>query len=431
MDKPIIYLIKKRGIFYTILNVIEDYESVIWTTRYDEPGEFELKIRTSLVDVSLFMLDRLLKLEKNETIMLIEKIEFSKEDKDLFIILSGRSIESYLERRAFGSWNGPGFYASADRFKWYVDMVKYSFNLSYTTGNHDLFHESIDRTVNMTVSVPESFLNKYINSKFLYSADTEERQSESTNWGKYLTTACRWLDVGYRFKLDMYETDAKSKLILEIYKGSDYSINQLANRRRVLSYEDNVVNGSFSISYERNYKTKIMFIGPYNNDFIIKENENSSYEFHVTNGYKPYCILANKDDQGNTYGNVFLKEGIVHYDVGYEDYVKQDSKGQDYIDIDSYENDMKTWAETYMEEIKNNEINSELEGTIDISTIQYDFELGDIYTIEPIRGMYYNIMINEITYAYDEEGEHISPSFTRTNEYSTVGDNILDLVTPV
>ena len=82
------------------IGVIDDYESVIWTTRYYEPGDFEIQLPASSPNVELLAEDNYLRRFDDETVMIIEKIHVETNiENGNYIIASGRCLKSILDRR--------------------------------------------------------------------------------------------------------------------------------------------------------------------------------------------------------------------------------------------------------------------------------------------------------------------------------------------
>ncbi len=80
--------------------IIDTFKSLLWVTRYFEPGDFELYVPADnqLLDVLKF--GYYLTREDDDTVMLIEKIEIQTDaENGNFFIVSGRSLESILDRR--------------------------------------------------------------------------------------------------------------------------------------------------------------------------------------------------------------------------------------------------------------------------------------------------------------------------------------------
>lgn len=84
--------------------VIDTYKSLIWTSKYFTCGDFELYLPATAELVSCLQKDNFVIKDGCDTVMVIEKVEIetSLEDGD-FLIVSGRSAESLLDRRII--WN--------------------------------------------------------------------------------------------------------------------------------------------------------------------------------------------------------------------------------------------------------------------------------------------------------------------------------------
>ena len=82
------------------VDVIDSYESALWTDRYLEPGDFEFYIRIGEEIPSGIKLGRYVVHKDSEHVMIIEqlKIETDIEDGNVLIV-TGRSAESLLDRR--------------------------------------------------------------------------------------------------------------------------------------------------------------------------------------------------------------------------------------------------------------------------------------------------------------------------------------------
>nr|DAF26606.1 MAG TPA: hypothetical protein [Caudoviricetes sp.] len=86
---------------YQPVGVIDNYKSLIWTSRYNSPGDFELYIPAS--KKLLELLDTAIYVQRDDVptdLMLIEKIQITKDKENgTYIIASGRNLLSYLSRR--------------------------------------------------------------------------------------------------------------------------------------------------------------------------------------------------------------------------------------------------------------------------------------------------------------------------------------------
>ena len=85
--------------------VIDSYSSFIWSDRYDEAGEFELKVPYDYLPEVIrkcIVHDNYVSIDDSERIMVIEKIEDNTDDNGVTeMVVSGRSLESILDRRIY------------------------------------------------------------------------------------------------------------------------------------------------------------------------------------------------------------------------------------------------------------------------------------------------------------------------------------------
>ena len=91
-----------------IIDPADEHESVIWTSRYFEHGDFELYLPCSKENLARYASDRYLMRWDSPTTMIIEKteIETTEEDGEKLII-TGRCLKSLLKRRVV--WNQTTF----------------------------------------------------------------------------------------------------------------------------------------------------------------------------------------------------------------------------------------------------------------------------------------------------------------------------------
>lgn len=82
------------------IKIIDDYMSLVWTERFQDCGDFELKLRPNVEVFSDFSTDRFLMKSDSNDIMLIESREITNDsDEGVFLNIKGRSALSLLSRR--------------------------------------------------------------------------------------------------------------------------------------------------------------------------------------------------------------------------------------------------------------------------------------------------------------------------------------------
>lgn len=82
------------------IGLIDDYESLIWTPRYFEPGDFEIYTKAGEKTLSLLQLDNYVTRPDSDKVGIIEKVRIESDpDAGDHIIATGRFAESILDRR--------------------------------------------------------------------------------------------------------------------------------------------------------------------------------------------------------------------------------------------------------------------------------------------------------------------------------------------
>ena len=87
-----------------LIGILDVYESLIWTERYNKAGDFEFYAPFSEEYLSLLLPGNYLSIEESDQSMIAESIKIESDlENGSHIIASGRSIESILDRRIV--WN--------------------------------------------------------------------------------------------------------------------------------------------------------------------------------------------------------------------------------------------------------------------------------------------------------------------------------------
>ena len=85
---------------FNIVGIVDDYQSMIWTERYAEAGDFELYGAIGSTISKYCRLGYFVTIPESNRAMIIESIEFSQEvNESDKILVSGRSLEALLLRR--------------------------------------------------------------------------------------------------------------------------------------------------------------------------------------------------------------------------------------------------------------------------------------------------------------------------------------------
>ena len=83
--------------------IVEQYESMIWTERYQAYGDFQLDIDPNLADVPLFRQGTFLGCDKSQRVMYIDSTEEKNaDDGNRLLVVKGKSLEAKMLERPNG-----------------------------------------------------------------------------------------------------------------------------------------------------------------------------------------------------------------------------------------------------------------------------------------------------------------------------------------
>lgn len=208
--------------------LLDSYESLIWTDRYNEYGDFEIYFPMDKKLLDYLKPDNYLWLDESEHTMIIEDIRINSdvEDGD-HLIVTGRSIESILDRRVI-----------------YWQRI--------TTGN---LQEQIESIIYENIINPSDADRKIDNFTFKSSTDSKvtslkiDTQFTGDDLYSVVKSVCKENNIGFKVVLT-----SNNKFEFSLYAGADRSYDQDTNPYVVFSpnYE-NIINSNF-YSSKSNFK---------------------------------------------------------------------------------------------------------------------------------------------------------------------------------
>lgn len=199
--------------------VIDSYSSLIWTDRFQECGDFELVLPASSELFQCIKQDYYLWSKHSDRLMIIEKIEVNNDEEGDQVTVTGRSLESILDRRIV----------------WGMKTLTGNFQ----NGIRTLLEENI-----ISPSKPERKIDNFV---FMASSDiiiTEmsiETQYTGDNLYDVVVNQCKERGIGFK----VIPNDAK-QFVFQFYAGTDRSYDQFENPYVVFSPEfDNIVDSNY------------------------------------------------------------------------------------------------------------------------------------------------------------------------------------------
>lgn len=220
--------------------VIDTYKSFIWTDRYDEYGDFEIRIPIKQSIPKNIKKGYYLWNKHSEHVMIVETINIdSSYEEGAYFVVTGRSLESILKRRIV--WHKKIFTSDDNG-----DLP----NLQ--NGIKELFHMNVNEVPELVVEGDHKAIievRKIPNCIFEDSTDEKITSLKFSSEAQYLgeeiyevvSKLCKENEIG--FKLTLNES---KQLVFKLYAGADRSYNQIENTYVVFSPKyNNVMNTNY------------------------------------------------------------------------------------------------------------------------------------------------------------------------------------------
>ena len=367
---------------YKQVAVIDKYESIIWTDRYNSAGDFEifLPVETGLLKSCLknyYVWNSI-----SEHTMIIEEIEIdSSVEKGNKLAVRGRSLESILERRIV--W----------------DKVIFQ-DTPIQTAIQRLLNESI---------IHPSISDRKIDN-FIYVPTEDERITEITISGEYegtdllevITNICNENDVGFKIYFD-----ENWNFNFTLYTGYDRTYDQSLNPYVIFSPKfENLVSSEYFDSYQ-NLKTVTLVVGEQ-----YSSEEGSPYE-----GWEqadiPHKTVTVGGGRGIHRRELYTQASDITSQTDEED---EEGKPIHMPDWQYFE----LLRQRGNEELATYRVTEKFQGELEaVNTFQYgkDFYIGDIVQIQneyEIQGI---VRVMEVIQSHDTSGYSLYPTFESRNDY--------------
>lgn len=202
------------------VHVIDNFESLIWTERYYECGDFELYMSSDPAILGMIQQDYYLMYKDSSQIMIVEEIQITTNiETGTHIIISGRSLESILDRRII--WN------------------QTILNGNLQNGIKKLINENV-----ISPSIADRAISNFI---FEDSTDTAitglsiQAQFTGDNLYDALRDICKVFEIGFKITLD-----SQNRFVFSLYSGVDRSYDQTALPRVIFSPKfDNLLSSNY------------------------------------------------------------------------------------------------------------------------------------------------------------------------------------------
>ena len=352
-----LYVLDKE---FNTLGLLDQFDSFIWTDRYNEAGDFEIYTAVTTDLLNLLQADRYLWWSESEHTMIIEQITVdTDEDLGNMLTVTGRSLESILDRRII--WN--------------------------QTDLKDTLPNCVKKLLNENAISPTDENRKIPGLIFVEPTDERltsiniEGQITGDNLYDTIVLFCQTYNVGFKVILD-----DSNQFVFSMYVGDDRSYSQDILPYVVFSPDfENVINSNY---FENKATLK-------NVALVGGEGEG---------------IDQKKVEVGSGIGLERREIWIEAQDIS-----KINETGGEISDED-YTAKLKQRGE---EKLAENKITKAFEGDLDANqTFVYkkDFFLGDIVQIVNDYGIEARSRVSEMVYSEDSEGVSYLPTFIVVDE---------------
>jgi hypothetical protein len=352
-------------------SVIDSFESLIWTERFNEYGDFQLDIRSTVDSRRLLIPGMLLSMNESYRVMMVETIEDSVDSEGSKILsVQGRSLEAILlDRVAKESLSD-----LTTSPKWVItdtpaDIARKIFHDICVTGilnSGDVIPFIIEGTFMPEDTIPES-------------TDDITVELDPTTVYDAIKDICTVWNMGFRIlrNFDM------SQLYFDIYTGSDRTTGQTTLPSVVFTPElDNLQN-------TRELTT-------------IDKAKNVAYVYSPAGFQMVYAVGVDPEVEG------FERKVLV---------VNASDITSDNPDV------ITALQQRGNEELAKTRVNQNLDGEISqYSQFKYGihYNLGDIVEVRSTDGATNNMRVTEQIFVSDKEGERSYPTLT-VNEFINTG----------
>ena len=201
------------------IGIVDDYSSLIWTTRYYKCGDFEIAIFADSAHVDLLQQGFYVMREDDENVGIIEKISMSRnEDQNEQMIVSGRFLSSILSRR--------------------IIAQQTQLHGTVSAGVANLINDAI-----INPEIPQRRISNFVVTPTEF-AERLDMQVTGKNLLETIESICESKHLGFKTILE------NGHFGFTLYKGVDRSYGQNVNPYVVFSDEyDNLLSSTYEEQY--------------------------------------------------------------------------------------------------------------------------------------------------------------------------------------
>lgn len=352
--------------FYRRTDVVDKYESLIWTERFSSAGDFQLKIQSTLGNRNRFVEGTKLAILESYRVMVVETVQDGTDDDGQEILtISGPSLESILDQRLARS----AMDDTTTNPQWVLTGTPKAIATQ-------MFHDiCVTGVLDVGDKIP------YINEGSLFPADTIPAPSDSITYTvdpdtlyNAEATLCDQYLMGFR----LVRNADLSQLWFDIYMGSDRTSHQTTLPAVVFSAAMENLQNTNELRSISTYKNAAYVITPVGTRIVYPDDVDPAMS-----GFDRRVLIVKADDITDsdppTAQALMLQRGV--------------------------------------DELAKNRKVQAFDGEISQSS-QYvygvDYNLGDLVETRNVDGVSNNMQVTEHIFASDAEGVRSYPTLAVT-----------------
>lgn len=386
---------------FEVIHKLTQYESLMWVDKYDEPGNFEIYAPPLPEIKEAAQVDNYFMSDKSEHLMIIEKLETTVSPTEgTRLIISGRSLESILDRRVlfmkcyFRDRNSPSTPSSAttvgaDNLE---DAVRQLLEYLFIAPTH--WDNDSGTWVPATDRIVQNFRFKYSNDDVISNIVLKDCEfDKGENALNIVTTIVQQKGLGYQITLD-----SEHNFVFELIKGKDRTTEQFENPAVIFSPKfNNLKSSKFTFDSGENFRNFV-----YTEGEVYKSHKPTIVETGEATGLLRREVYYTSDVQHETESSNVTHDGIVKNKK-----VLTESEYQEALAEDAKKQFEKLVLKTTLE--------SEIEPRL---TFQYgrDFGIGDILEVQDGTGNTGKVRCTEFIISHSASGYEEYPTFTNYTE---------------
>lgn len=336
-----------------LVGIVDSYKSAIWTTRYNQPGDFELYLPALLKNITLLQKGYIvIRLDDTTKGGIIDSIKISTDEENGdYLTITGKSLSGLLSRRIM--WYQTTYSGNAEKL---LRVMITEHCIDPYESNRQLPNVLLGEEVGLT--------------------ETINLQAQGESIEDLVVNVCKSLNLGYKVDFDM----ENRKFVFNVYKGVDRSFNQNVNSFVVFSPDfDNLLTSEYSNS-----------VSTFKNVALVG-GEGEGAERTMT-----------------TVNNSII--GMERFET-FVDAKSQSSNGGELSDSAYlsllYQQGMNKLSELNITKAVSSQIASDV-----TFKLNQDYFLGDIVQVKNEYGMSMTPRVTEIIECQDENGYSCIPTFT-------------------